>query len=107
MFDSGSEDFANPGMKPHSIDVKTSGQRVRVSAKKLAARGAEFIFALAELQVIDAQKVNVALGKKVEAQDSIEAPIRWGKQNLTDGVWFEDAENKQKAEAARNFKNWN
>ena len=31
--------------------------------------------------------INLAKGRKVTAKDSIEAPIRWRKSNLTDGKW--------------------
>jgi hypothetical protein len=59
---------------------------VRVTATKLAPRKNDFIFALAELQVFDPEGNNVALHKAVTALDSIEAPPRWGKANLTDGI---------------------
>jgi hypothetical protein len=36
---------------------------------------------------MDEKQINLAKGKKVTARDSIEAPIRWRKSNLTDGKW--------------------
>jgi mono/diheme cytochrome c family protein len=83
-------DFKNPGLKPFTTggakDDGIAGRYVRVTATKLAPRKDDFIFALAELQVFDAGGKNVALGKPVTAHDSIEAPPRWRKTNLTDGI---------------------
>jgi hypothetical protein len=81
-------DFANPG-----IALFTTGgakgdfhaRYVRVTATKLAKRSNDFIFALAEMQVLDAAGKNLALGAKVTTQDSIEAAPRWAKTNLVDG----------------------
>ena len=83
-------DFPNP--KLHAFisrggkDDEVAGRCVRVTATRLAPRKDDFIFALAELQVFDADGKNVAQGKAVTALDSIEAPPRWRKSNLTDGV---------------------
>jgi mono/diheme cytochrome c family protein len=83
-------DFKNPGLKPFTTggtkDDGVAGRYVRVTATRLAPRQGDFIFALAELQVFDAAGKNVALGKAVAALDSIEAPPRWRKSNLTDGI---------------------
>ena len=68
-------------------ELKKVARYVRVTATKLAPRMNDFIFALAELSVFDADSKNVALGATVTALDSIEAPIRWAKQNLVDGVF--------------------
>lgn len=59
---------------------------VRVTATQLAKRENDFIFALAECEVFDDQGVNVATGKPVTSLDSIEAPERWRRTNLVDGV---------------------
>lgn len=80
------EDYKNPGLKPYSIDVTIVGRYVRVTATKLAPRHNDFIFALAELQVFDSAEKNIAAGKPVTSLDSIEAPPRWRKTNLTDGI---------------------
>ena len=40
---------------------------------------------MAELEALDAEGKNLAGGKLVTALDSIEAPVRWAKVNLTDG----------------------
>jgi len=83
-------DFKNPGLKPFvtggAKDDGIAGRYVRVTATKLAPRKEDFIFALAELQVFDPAGNNVALHQPVSALDSIEAPPRWGKVNLTDGI---------------------
>ncbi|MDB6138079.1 MAG: hypothetical protein JWO94_1151 [Verrucomicrobiaceae bacterium] len=95
-------DFANPGLKPFiSTTAKgegTKGRYVRLTAVKLAPRLHDYILALAEMRVFDQQGNNVALGKPVTALDSIEAPPRWRKSNLTDGLAPEErsAEDKEK-----------
>ena len=73
------------GTKPEA--QQKTARYVRVTATKLAPRQADYIFALAELQVFDADGKNVALGATVTALDSIEAPIRWTKKNLVDGIF--------------------
>jgi len=83
-------DFPNPGLAPFTTggakDDGIAGRYVRVTATKLAPRKDDFIFALAELQVFDASGKNLAQGRVVTALDSIEAPPRWRKMNLTDGI---------------------
>ncbi|HSI12492.1 MAG TPA: DUF1553 domain-containing protein [Chthoniobacter sp.] len=83
-------DFPNPGLQPFTTggakDDGIAGRYVRVTVTKLAPRKNDFIFALAELQVFDPAGTNIALGKTVSAVDSIEAPPRWRKSNLTDGI---------------------
>ncbi len=63
------------------------GRHVRVTATRLAFRSNDYIFALADLEVHEAGggSNNVARGATVTALDSIEAPPRWGRANLTDG----------------------
>jgi len=60
---------------------------LRIEATKLAERKNDYILALAELRVLDENQKILAKGKKGHARDSIEAPIRWRKSNLTDGKW--------------------
>lgn len=83
-------DFKNPGLQPFVSgspkDDGTRGRYVRVTAVKLAPRQHDYIFALAEMQVFDEAGNNVALHRPVTALDSIEAPPRWRKTNLTDGL---------------------
>jgi mono/diheme cytochrome c family protein len=76
-------DFANPGDIPQVVPVKASPARfVRVTATRLWKRTNDFVFALAELQIVT-EKKNLALGAAVTARDSIEAG-RWGTKNLVD-----------------------
>lgn len=80
------EDFKNPKLKALSLDAGGRSARfVRVTATKLALRQNDYIFALAELNALTADGNNAALGAIVTARDSIEAPVRWQKLNLTDG----------------------
>lgn len=81
-------DTPNPGTALQQSDVRDiSARYVRITATKLAPRQNDFIFALAELIVSDSEGKNVALGSAVSAADSIEAPIRWAKKNLVDGIY--------------------
>jgi hypothetical protein len=86
--DATGEDFPNPGIAPVRLEAGGRTARfLRVTATKLATRKDDFIFALAELEVFDARGSNVALGATVTALDSIEAPVRWAKKNLVDGIY--------------------
>ncbi|MCP4169476.1 MAG: DUF1553 domain-containing protein [Fuerstiella sp.] len=87
------KDFPNPGLASVEISgSSTTARFVRVTALKLADRKGVFIFALAELAILDSNGNNVATGAKVTALDSIEAPSRWRKSNLTDGIWASAAD---------------
>ena len=82
-------DLANPGVKPLKFSLSNkSGRYVRVTATKLAPRQNDYIFALAELTVLDETGKNLTLGKSIRALDSIEAPPRWRTTNLVDGYYF-------------------
>lgn len=92
-------DFPNP--QHYGVEFALSGQhvrRVRVTATRLAERKADYIFALAELQIMVGDE-HVGVGAKVVAKDSIEAPVRWQRQNLTDNKWPE----KNEAETTRSL----
>ncbi len=85
-------DFPNPGTR--AVVFATSGKKcryIRVTATRLAPRQNDFILALSELQAFDAKGGNLARKGGVRALDSIEAPIRWSRQNLTDGIFPGDA----------------
>ncbi|MBL4885466.1 MAG: DUF1553 domain-containing protein [Planctomycetaceae bacterium] len=84
-------DFANPGilpveLRPTSIVTGQKFQFVRITATKLAPRNRDYNFALAELEVFDANGNNVTANATVSAKDSIEALPRWSKANLIDGI---------------------
>ena len=82
------EDFPNPGTAPQTFPAKgKSGRYLRVTTTKLALRQKDYIVALSELQAFDTTGKNIALGTKVSSIDSIEAPVRWTRQNLTDGIY--------------------
>jgi mono/diheme cytochrome c family protein len=79
-------DVPNPGVAAQNFPAKSAkGRYLRVTATKLSLRQNDYIFALAELEAIDGDGKNVAAGAAVTALDSIEAPVRWRKTNLTDG----------------------
>ena len=81
-------DVPNPGTAPQDVAVQNVGARyVRFTATRLAPRQNDFIFALAELSVFDLDGKNAAQGAVVTALDSIEAPNRWSKKNLVDGIY--------------------
>lgn len=88
VLDQTESNFPNPRLSPVEIaSVDQTIRRIRVTATRLADRKGVFIMALAELQTLQADGTNVALGAKVTSGDSIEAPVRWARQNLTDGYW--------------------
>ena len=106
LFDQTKNDFPNPDIAPVSFETKTKVRLVRITATRLAKRSKDFIFALAELQAFDGAGKNVALKVKVSSPDSIEAPIRWRRANLTDGLYPVATDEKaigdlQKAQTAR------
>ena len=83
------EDVPNPRLQPRSVDATGRAARfIRVTATKLVLRQDDYIFALAELDALTAEGNNVALGAAVTALDTIEAPPRWRKTNLTDGLFL-------------------
>ena len=80
-------DFVNPGIVPQTFkSMGATARYLRLTATKLAPRQNDFILALAEVQVFDSKGSNVALKATVTALDSIEAPPRWRKTNLTDDI---------------------
>jgi multidrug efflux pump subunit AcrA (membrane-fusion protein) len=82
-------DVPNPGVAPRTIAVGGKPARfLRFTATKLAPRQNDFIFALAEVQVLDKSGKNLALGAAVTSLDSIEALPRWSRKNLTDGYYY-------------------
>ncbi len=87
LIDQTEKKFPNPKLVPVTYKVNSHARYFRVEAVELTERKNDFIFALAELELFNADDLNLAAGKKVTAEDSIEAPIRWRKSNLTDGKW--------------------
>ncbi len=92
-------DQPNPGLQPLRVELDKPREvrRIRVTATKLMERANDYHLALAEIRVLDLDQANLALGCEVRSLDSIEAPVRWGKSNLTDGKWA-DYLNRQLAD---------
>ena len=101
LADQSKSDFPNPGLMPTAYEVRSSARYIRIAATRLALRSSDYIFALAELEVLDALGENRALKAKVSSLDSIEAPNRWRKSNLTDGIWAKEGHPEVSAEMAR------
>ena len=85
-------DVPNPGVQPQSIAVNGEPARyVRVTATKLALRAKDYIFALAELAVVEAGDKpmldTTGMPPQVTSLDSIEAAPRWRRMNLVDGYF--------------------
>ncbi len=86
-------DYPRPGARPVTFDGKDSVARyVRVTATKLWSRRQkgqqktnDWIFALGEMAVVS--ESTLAKVKTVTALDSIEAPPRWAKADLIDGIY--------------------
>ena len=94
------EDVADPKIKAQTIKADGRTARfIRVTATRLATRMDDFIFAIAELDALSVDGKNAALGAKVTALDSIEAPVRWQRSNLTDG-WYPGVKDAETAELA-------
>ena len=84
LVDQTQTDFPNPNIAPVSFEVNAKVRFVRVTTI-LAERKNDYMFALAELEALNADGKDLAHGAKVTALDSIQAPIRWRRVNLTDG----------------------
>lgn len=80
------EDVRNPGLARQAFPSEATARYVRVSATRLAPRSNDYIFALAEIEVLSAVGENLARGQGVESLDSIEAAPRWARSNAVDGL---------------------
>jgi len=101
LADESKKDFANPGLIPVEYVVQSSARYLRITATKLALRSNDYIFALAELEIHDGNGKNRALKAKVSSLDSIEAPNRWRRTNLTDGIWAQGSDKASLREIAK------
>ncbi|MFM1802919.1 MAG: hypothetical protein RJA81_2271, partial [Planctomycetota bacterium] len=88
LVDQTAGDQPNPGIKPLKFQFPepVKSKYVRFTATKLATRSNDYIFAISEWRVLDSRGENQAGKATVEALDSIEAPPRWQKANLIDGL---------------------
>jgi hypothetical protein len=100
IFERVNNDYPNPGLVPVSIPYDGEVKKVRLTATRLAQRlPTDYMLALAEIEVIDKAGKNVAQGAKVTSLDSIEAPDRWRRTNLTDGKYPQPAATREAIEA--------
>ena len=90
--DATAQDQSNPRNMDVLVDVGGSEARyIRITATKLAPRKNDYIFALGEVEVIGGENHdNIAKGCSVSSLDSIESGPRWGRSNLTDGVFHRE-----------------
>ena len=79
------EDVANPGISAVEFETSTRARHLRVTATTLASRKDGYMFALAELQALDAAGHDAAAKAAVSSLDSIEAPGAWSRAYLNDG----------------------
>ena len=80
--------FPNPRIAPVEFEGRGETTRyLRLTATHLAPRQNDYMLAISEIQILDSEGTNVALGAQVSALDSIENPVRWRKSNLVDGKW--------------------
>ena len=80
-------DFPNPNIAPVGFATKAKARFIRITATRLAKRSNDYILAISELEALDITGKNVARNAKVSSPDSIEAPKRWRRANLTDGIY--------------------
>ena len=89
ILDQTQEDYPNPKLAYVEIShrEKSAMRYIRVTATKLAERSNDYILVLSEIAALNEDNVNIARGKMVTASSSIEAPVRWARENVTDGLW--------------------
>jgi hypothetical protein len=92
LVDHTDDDVKNPALTPLQIASSTTARFVRVTATKLAPRQNDYIFALAELEVLCSDGTNVALNKPVTSLDAVDPTQRWSRQNLVDRIYPGSAE---------------
>ena len=88
--DATGNDQPNPGSQTVPVDVGPPAIRyIRVTATRLANYKTNYLFALGELQAVDAFAINnFALNTSVTALDSIEQEEHWRTANLVDDIFF-------------------
>jgi len=85
LVDQTGADFPNPNIAPVAFAVNAKVRFLRVTAAVLAERKNDYMLALAELEARSAAGQNLAAKAEVTSPDSIQAPPRWRRTNLTDG----------------------
>ncbi len=81
------QDVPNPKIKAVSYSATGTARYLRITATKLALRQNDYIFSLAEMEVLDAAGKNRAMGAAVTSLDSTDVPPRWLRSNVTDS-WY-------------------
>ena len=85
-----SDSIPSPGFEPLTIPLKGGrGRILRFEIPKLTIRQGDYIAAIGEVEALDVSGKNLARGIAPRTSSSIEAPPRWGRANLTDGVKYE------------------
>lgn len=88
LFESG--DLPKPGFEPLILPTKGAmGQVLRLEISRLSPRQGDFMAALAEVEAFDLSGTNRALRIVPSTSSTIEAPPRWSRLNLTDGIKYE------------------
>lgn len=102
LFEQMDSDFPNPGLTALVIPVKgLRARKVVITVSKLSERKDDFMFALAEVEIRDTRGEVVSQDASVDSSDSIEAPVRWARRNLTDGLWASPADPMTAAQLAK------
>lgn len=84
LFDTADQPYPSPGDATVCLSARgVTARRVRVAVRQLCERSNDYIFALAELEVL-AHGRNVALGRPVIAKDSVQSGS-WSTDALVDG----------------------
>lgn len=90
VVDERERDVPNPGLSPVKYALPDTRARfIRMTATRLAERQGDYIFALAELEIFNDDGVHISRSASVSASQSTEAPVRWARTNLTDGLFPE------------------
>jgi mono/diheme cytochrome c family protein len=88
LVDQTTTDFPSPGCNPIWFEIpRASARYLRMTATRLAPRQNDFIFALAEWEIYSDQGAIKPSATSVTSLDSIDAPPRWRKENLVDGLF--------------------
>ena len=100
LLDATAADRPNP--KKQSLRINGDGRPfrfLRLTATRLAERKNDFILALGEIEVVNEGGAdNFARGATVTAKDTIESDVRWGRDNLVDGIYFREVGNPKTRE---------
>ena len=68
---------------------------VRLTTSTLAERKNDYALALGEIEIIARNgRENLAIHRPVTSKDSIESAPRWGRQNLVDGIYHREVNDK-------------